>query len=147
MNSARGYMYVIRFWEIVIIVTLWSFRRKCLCLLSSLHSLYPLSDCEHLIRKMLVLDPAKRLSLSQIKEHRWMVQEVPSQRPVLYRQGLPCESKSGLGEYSEQVLRLMHSLGIDQQKTIEVSWSAFTWPGFRMCLNSSSVLASKLNLN
>uniref|UniRef100_A0A672R1M9 non-specific serine/threonine protein kinase n=1 Tax=Sinocyclocheilus grahami TaxID=75366 RepID=A0A672R1M9_SINGR len=76
-------------------------------------------DCEHLIRKMLVLDPAKRLSLSQIKEHRWMVQEVPSQRPVLYRQGLPCESKSGLGEYSEQVLRLMHSLGIDQHKTIE----------------------------
>ncbi|KAG1957379.1 serine/threonine-protein kinase SIK2a isoform X1 [Pimephales promelas] len=76
-------------------------------------------DCEHLIRKMLVLDPARRLSLSQIKEHRWMVQEVPSQRPVLYRQGLPCESKSGLGEHSEQVLRLMHSLGIDQQKTIE----------------------------
>ncbi|ROL48753.1 Serine/threonine-protein kinase SIK2, partial [Anabarilius grahami] len=76
-------------------------------------------DCEHLIRKMLVLDPARRLSLSQIKEHRWMVQEVPSQRPVLYRQGLLCESKSGLGEHSEQVLRLMHSLGIDQQKTIE----------------------------
>ncbi|KAL1274513.1 hypothetical protein QQF64_027327, partial [Cirrhinus molitorella] len=76
-------------------------------------------DCEHLIRKMLVLDPGKRLSLSQIKEHRWMMQEVPSQRPVLYRQGLPCESKSGLGEHSEQVLRLMHSLGIDQQKTIE----------------------------
>ncbi|XP_055056396.2 serine/threonine-protein kinase SIK2a isoform X1 [Misgurnus anguillicaudatus] len=76
-------------------------------------------DCEHLIRKMLVLDPAKRLSLSQIKEHRWMVQEVPSQRPVLYRQGLPSDSKTGLGEHSEQVLRLMHSLGIDQQKTIE----------------------------
>ncbi|XP_059402947.1 serine/threonine-protein kinase SIK2-like isoform X3 [Carassius carassius] len=76
-------------------------------------------DCEHLIRKMLVLDPAKRLSLSQIKEHRWMVQEVPSQRPVLYRQGLSCKSKLGWGEHSEQVLRLMHSLGIDQQKTIE----------------------------
>ncbi|XP_057177139.1 serine/threonine-protein kinase SIK2a [Triplophysa rosa] len=76
-------------------------------------------DCEHLIRKMLVLDPSRRLSLSQIKEHRWMVQEVPSQRPVLYRQGLPSDSKTGLGEHSEQVLRLMHSLGIDQQKTIE----------------------------
>ncbi|XP_051552056.1 serine/threonine-protein kinase SIK2-like isoform X2 [Myxocyprinus asiaticus] len=76
-------------------------------------------DCEHLIRKMLVLDPARRLSLSQIKEHRWMMQEVPSQRPVLYRQGLPSESKAGLVEHSEQVLRLMHTLGIDQQKTIE----------------------------
>ncbi|XP_051529817.1 serine/threonine-protein kinase SIK2-like [Myxocyprinus asiaticus] len=76
-------------------------------------------DCEHLIRKMLVLDPARRLSLCQIKDHRWMMQEVPSQRPVLYRQGLPSESKTGLIEHSEQVLRLMHSLGIDQQKTIE----------------------------
>ena len=69
---------------------------------------------------MLVLDPAKRLSLSQIREHRWMMQEVPSQRPVLYRQGMTAESKAGLGEHSEQVLRLMHSLGIDQHKTIEV---------------------------
>ncbi|XP_066516623.1 serine/threonine-protein kinase SIK2a [Hoplias malabaricus] len=76
-------------------------------------------DCEHLIRKMLVLDPAKRLTLSQIREHRWMVQEVPSQRPVLYRQGMATDSKTGLGEHSEQVLRLMHSLGIDQHKTIE----------------------------
>ncbi|XP_036435709.1 serine/threonine-protein kinase SIK2a [Colossoma macropomum] len=76
-------------------------------------------DCEHLIRRMLVLDPAKRLSLSQIREHRWMVQEVPSQRPVLYRQGVAADGKVGLGEHSEQVLRLMHSLGIDQHKTIE----------------------------
>uniref|UniRef100_A0A8B9L9I7 non-specific serine/threonine protein kinase n=1 Tax=Astyanax mexicanus TaxID=7994 RepID=A0A8B9L9I7_ASTMX len=76
-------------------------------------------DCEHLIRRMLVLDPAKRLSLSQIREHRWMVQEMPSQRPVLYRQGVATDSKAGLGEHSEQVLRLMHSLGIDQHKTIE----------------------------
>ncbi|XP_030648574.1 serine/threonine-protein kinase SIK2a [Chanos chanos] len=76
-------------------------------------------DCEHLIRRMLVLDPAKRLSLSQVREHRWMVQEMPSQRPVLYRQGVPAESKDSVGEHSEQVLRLMHSLGIDQQKTIE----------------------------
>ncbi|XP_051981861.1 serine/threonine-protein kinase SIK2-like [Xyrauchen texanus] len=76
-------------------------------------------DCEHLIRKMLVLDPARRLSLSQIKEHRWMMQEVPSQRPVLYRQGLPSESKACLVEHSEQVLRLMHTLGIDMEKTTE----------------------------
>ncbi|XP_053473959.1 serine/threonine-protein kinase SIK2a isoform X1 [Ictalurus furcatus] len=68
-------------------------------------------DCEHLIRRMLVLDPAKRLALSQIRQHRWMVQEVPSPKPQLNRQGV--------GEHSEQVLRLMHNLGIDQHKTIE----------------------------
>ncbi|XP_053086259.1 serine/threonine-protein kinase SIK2a isoform X4 [Pangasianodon hypophthalmus] len=68
-------------------------------------------DCEHLIRRMLVLDPAKRLALSQIRQHRWMVQEVPSPKPQLNWQGV--------GEHSEQVLRLMHNLGIDQHKTIE----------------------------
>ncbi|XP_028977324.1 serine/threonine-protein kinase SIK2 [Esox lucius] len=76
-------------------------------------------DCEHLIRRMLVLDPSKRLSVAQIKEHKWMTLDVPVQRPVLYQQAAPQEGDVGVGEYSEQVLRLMHSLGIDQHKTIE----------------------------
>ncbi|EPQ01834.1 Serine/threonine-protein kinase SIK2 [Myotis brandtii] len=74
-------------------------------------------DCEHLIRRMLVLDPSKRLTIAQIKEHKWMLIEVPVQRPVLYPQGQ--ENEPSIGEFNEQVLRLMHSLGIDQQKTIE----------------------------
>lgn len=47
-----------------------------------------------------------------------MLAEVPVQRPVIYPQ--PSENEVSMGEYNEQVLRLMHSLGIDQQKTIEV---------------------------
>ncbi|XP_051896066.1 serine/threonine-protein kinase SIK2a isoform X1 [Pristis pectinata] len=74
-------------------------------------------DCEHLIRRMLVLDPSKRLTIAQIKDHKWMLAEVPVQRPVVYPQ--PRENEASMGEYNEQVLRLMHSLGIDQQKTIE----------------------------
>nr|XP_028564474.1 serine/threonine-protein kinase SIK2 isoform X3 [Podarcis muralis] len=74
-------------------------------------------ECEHLIRRMLVLDPSKRLTIAQIKEHKWMLVEVPVQRPILYPQGQ--ENEPSIGEYNEQVLRLMHSLGIDQQKTIE----------------------------
>uniref|UniRef100_A0A8C6YSJ5 non-specific serine/threonine protein kinase n=1 Tax=Nothoprocta perdicaria TaxID=30464 RepID=A0A8C6YSJ5_NOTPE len=74
-------------------------------------------ECEHLIRRMLVLDPSKRLTIAQIKEHKWMLIEVPTQRPVLYPPGQ--ENEPSIGEYNEQVLRLMHSLGIDQQKTIE----------------------------
>ncbi|XP_030600860.1 serine/threonine-protein kinase SIK2 isoform X3 [Archocentrus centrarchus] len=76
-------------------------------------------ECEHLIRRMLVLDPSKRLTVAQIKEHKWMTLDVPIQRPVLYQQPLSSEGEAGVGEYSEQVLRLMHSLGIDQHKTIE----------------------------
>lgn len=71
---------------------------------------------------MLVLDPSKRLSVAQIKEHKWMAPYVPVQRPLLHQQPLSAEGDAGVGEYSEQVLRLMHSLGIDQHKTIEVSW-------------------------
>ncbi|MBV94451.1 Serine/threonine-protein kinase SIK2, partial [Eschrichtius robustus] len=66
---------------------------------------------------MLVLDPSKRLTIAQIKEHKWMLVEVPVQRPVLYPQGQ--ENEPSIGEFNEQVLRLMHGLGIDQQKTIE----------------------------
>ncbi|CAL8361227.1 unnamed protein product [Merluccius merluccius] len=76
-------------------------------------------DCEHLIRRMLVLDPSKRLSVAQIKEHKWMLLDVPVQRPMLYQPAVPNEGEAGVGEYSEQVLRLMHSLGIDQHKTVE----------------------------
>lgn len=47
-----------------------------------------------------------------------MLIEVPAQRPILYPPGE--ENEPSIGEYNEQVLRLMHSLGIDQQKTIEV---------------------------
>uniref|UniRef100_A0A8B9G913 non-specific serine/threonine protein kinase n=1 Tax=Amazona collaria TaxID=241587 RepID=A0A8B9G913_9PSIT len=73
--------------------------------------------CEHLIRRMLVLDPSKRLTIAQIKEHKWMLIEVPAQRPILYPPRE--ENEPSIGEYNEQVLRLMHSLGIDQQKTVE----------------------------
>ena len=54
---------------------------------------------------MLVLDPAKRLTIAQIKEHKWMLVEVPVQRPVLYPQGQ--ENEPSIGEFNEQVLRLM----------------------------------------
>lgn len=58
--------------------------------------------------------------MAQIKEHKWMAPYVPVQRPVLHQQPLSVEGDAGVGEYSEQVLRLMHSLGIDQHKTVEV---------------------------
>ncbi|XP_060755488.1 serine/threonine-protein kinase SIK2-like [Neoarius graeffei] len=75
-------------------------------------------ECENLIRKMLVVDPAKRISLAQIKQHCWMKAE-----PIALCQALfnpseserPCQAKS----YNEQVLGLMQTLGIDKRRTIE----------------------------
>uniref|UniRef100_A0A8C7ZJU0 non-specific serine/threonine protein kinase n=1 Tax=Oryzias sinensis TaxID=183150 RepID=A0A8C7ZJU0_9TELE len=74
-------------------------------------------DCENLIRKMLVVDPARRISVAQIKQHRWMLAD-----PAAAHQTL-CHSltdyNSNLGDYSEPVLGIMNTLGIDRQRTIE----------------------------
>ncbi|XP_022371800.1 serine/threonine-protein kinase SIK1 isoform X1 [Enhydra lutris kenyoni] len=75
-------------------------------------------DCETLIRRMLVVDPAKRITIAQIRQHRWMQAE-----PSVPRS--PCPAfptlgyASSLGHYDEQVLGVMHSLGIDRQRTVE----------------------------
>ncbi len=68
---------------------------------------------------MLVLDPKKRISIAQMKQHKWMLRDGgppkdTSQCPVIGQ-----NAKNG--EYNEQILRLMQSLGIDQGKTVEVS--------------------------
>lgn len=79
------------------------------------------SECENLIRRMLVQDPSKRFSISQIKKHKWMQSEEgqPKSSPPSPMMGINAK----LGEFNEQILRLMQSLGIDQQKTKEVGIS------------------------
>ena len=67
---------------------------------------------------MLVLEPSKRFSIEQIKKHHWMQMDggAPSKTPSSPVMG--CKAK--LGEYNDQILRLMQSLGINQQNTVEV---------------------------
>ena len=48
------------------------FHHRYYIVLMSCHT----SECETLIRKILVLDPARRISLQQIKSHPWMAAEV-----------------------------------------------------------------------
>ena len=87
---------------------------------------------------MLVLDPKKRYTIEQIRRHRWMKVAVEGttagsesqsqQQPQTQTQkqsqqvssspstmSLPCSS-----DYDEQILKLMHTLGIEPCKTIEV---------------------------
>ncbi|VDP25200.1 unnamed protein product, partial [Soboliphyme baturini] len=81
-------------------------------------------DCENLIRKMLVINPLKRLSISGIKAHVWWVVDsdtaiwsfVPEIgiQPESAVPGMPFGK-----EWSEKVLQLMCSLGIDVNKTKE----------------------------
>lgn len=74
-------------------------------------------DCENLIRKMLVVDPARRISMAQIKQHRWMLADPTAAHQTLSHS--MTEYNSNLGDYNEPVLGIMNTLGIDRQKTIE----------------------------
>ncbi|GAB6018869.1 hypothetical protein CHUAL_000527 [Chamberlinius hualienensis] len=75
------------------------------------------SECEHLVRKMLVLDPLKRYTIAQIKSHKWMmVDGVPKS---LYRGESYDRLTLSKNEPNEQILRVMQSLGIDSDRTRE----------------------------
>lgn len=76
----------------------------------------PPPDCETLIRRMLVVEPGKRITLAQIRQHRWM-QAHPCPPPACPAIGY----SSNLGDYDEQVLGIMQTLGVDRQRTVEVS--------------------------
>jgi len=67
---------------------------------------------------MLVRDPKKRYTIAQIKQHKWM--EVQSGQPKDPAPSPIGHHNSDAGEYNEQILRLMQSLGIDQLKTVQV---------------------------
>ncbi|XP_030642907.1 serine/threonine-protein kinase SIK1 [Chanos chanos] len=74
-------------------------------------------DCENLIRKMLVVDPSKRISIAQIKQHRWMLADPSAPHQTLSHS--LTDYNSNLGDYSEPVLGIMQTLGIDRQRTVE----------------------------
>lgn len=63
---------------------------------------------------MLVLEPGKRYTIAQIKRHRWIAGTMESTCSSIIR------PTSSVEEPNEQILRLMHSLGIDVTRTREV---------------------------
>ncbi|XP_035828529.1 maternal protein pumilio [Aplysia californica] len=75
------------------------------------------SECEHLIRRMLVLEPSKRYSMTQIRSHRWM--QIDGGYPRSAPPSPIVGYNAKVGEFNEQILRIMQSLGIDQKKTME----------------------------
>lgn len=80
------------------------------------------ADCETLIRRMLVVDPAKRISIAQIRQHRWMQADPALPRACPASAALSYNSNPG--DYDEQVLGIMQTLGVDRQRTVEVSAAA-----------------------
>uniref|UniRef100_A0A0A1XES8 non-specific serine/threonine protein kinase n=1 Tax=Zeugodacus cucurbitae TaxID=28588 RepID=A0A0A1XES8_ZEUCU len=75
------------------------------------------SDCEHLIRRMLVLEPSRRYTINQIKSHRWVCGEARD-AVVVTQCNVNMDGTSSI-EPNEDILRIMSEFaGIPPEKTI-----------------------------
>uniref|UniRef100_A0A8D0GIA4 non-specific serine/threonine protein kinase n=1 Tax=Sphenodon punctatus TaxID=8508 RepID=A0A8D0GIA4_SPHPU len=78
------------------------------------------TECEHLIRHMLVLDPSKRLSMEQICKHKWMKlgeSDAEFDRLIAECQHLKVERQTE--PLNEDVLLAMAELGLDKERTLQ----------------------------
>lgn len=65
---------------------------------------------------MLVLDPAKRYTVSQVKQHKWMMADglgKVAEHPTLY------PGENGVYTFNQQVLDKMCEMGIADEETIK----------------------------
>uniref|UniRef100_A0A671S1B1 non-specific serine/threonine protein kinase n=1 Tax=Sinocyclocheilus anshuiensis TaxID=1608454 RepID=A0A671S1B1_9TELE len=78
------------------------------------------TDCEYLIRHMLILEPSRRLSMEQICKNKWMRQGDPD--PEFDRLIAECEQVKVEREtelINEQVLMAMSEMGFDRERTLQ----------------------------
>ncbi|XP_029301796.1 serine/threonine-protein kinase SIK3 homolog isoform X4 [Cottoperca gobio] len=78
------------------------------------------TDCEYLIRHMLVLEPSRRLTMEQICKNKWMRLGDPD--PDFDRLIAECEQVKTEREtelINEQVLIAMHDMGLDRERTLQ----------------------------
>ncbi|XP_069470594.1 serine/threonine-protein kinase SIK3 isoform X3 [Ambystoma mexicanum] len=78
------------------------------------------TECEHLIRHMLVLDPTKRLSMEQICKHKWMkLGEADPDFDRLIAEGQHLKMERRMEPLNEQVLLAMVEMGLDRERTLQ----------------------------
>ena len=81
------------------------------------------TECESLIRKMLVVDPKKRFTIAMIKRHVWVLMlstnKLKNTQSLLNPSTILSKFNSQVNVYDEHVLKLMQNLGIDQKKIRE----------------------------
>uniref|UniRef100_A0A673M9Y8 non-specific serine/threonine protein kinase n=1 Tax=Sinocyclocheilus rhinocerous TaxID=307959 RepID=A0A673M9Y8_9TELE len=78
------------------------------------------TDCEYLIRHMLVLEPSRRLSMEQICKNKWMRQGDPDtefDRLIAECEQVKVERETEL--INEQVLMAMSEMGFDRERTLQ----------------------------
>ncbi|XP_053547361.1 serine/threonine-protein kinase SIK3 [Bombina bombina] len=78
------------------------------------------TECEHLIRHMLVLEPTKRLSMEQICKHKWMCHgehDLEFEKLIAECQHVKLERQRE--PLNEQVLHTMDEMGLDRERTLQ----------------------------
>ncbi|XP_066895094.1 serine/threonine-protein kinase SIK3 isoform X7 [Kogia breviceps] len=85
------------------------------------------TECEHLIRHMLVLDPNKRLSMEQICKHKWM--KLGDADPSFDRLIAECQQlkeERQMDPLNEDVLLAMEDMGLDRERTLQAEQAGTT---------------------
>ncbi|XP_002157840.2 serine/threonine-protein kinase SIK3 isoform X1 [Hydra vulgaris] len=77
------------------------------------------SDCENLIRHMLVVDLNKRYTMTQIKQHKWIIQGEPYQFLTEEDEFGFARHHAVNGSFNETVLQQMEALGENRAQVIE----------------------------
>uniref|UniRef100_A0A8B9TMS5 non-specific serine/threonine protein kinase n=1 Tax=Anas platyrhynchos TaxID=8839 RepID=A0A8B9TMS5_ANAPL len=78
------------------------------------------TECEHLIRHMLVLDPSKRLSMEQICKHKWMkLGEADAEFDRLIAECQHLKTERQMEPLNEDVLLAMAEMGLDKERTVQ----------------------------
>ncbi|KAK3097997.1 hypothetical protein FSP39_015178 [Pinctada imbricata] len=82
---------------------------------------YMSTECENLIKQMLTVDPAKRITIDQILNHRWMKQgeEDPEFEEMLYEYNRPSDVDPDVENLNELILSHIESLRLDRDKAEE----------------------------
>ncbi|XP_027202378.2 uncharacterized protein LOC113796328 isoform X1 [Dermatophagoides pteronyssinus] len=90
-------------------------------------------DCEHLIRHMMVIDPEKRFTLNQIKQHRWMMSQQQSRH------------QSSESEKLSDRLKNVHIDTDDNDNSNDVDNSLVEWIASELDVDAETVLSSIRN--
>ncbi|XP_042333047.1 serine/threonine-protein kinase SIK3 isoform X2 [Sceloporus undulatus] len=78
------------------------------------------TECEHLIRHMLVLEPSRRLSMEQICKHKWMkLGEVDTEFDTLIAECQHLKIERQMEPVNEDVLLAMAEMGLDKEHTLQ----------------------------
>ena len=79
------------------------------------------SECEELIKRMLTVDPARRITISEIICHRWMTMAgIDAEFNKLMHESMHPLSVESLEPLNELVLKHMDRLEIDRKQTLKV---------------------------